>query len=102
MAKCIFRGAFACNDSAPIHPKIVILATQAADQASLLAVMVQTYAALEKMVTHDQDALERLATREGLASLLRALNGEMERQVDVLIHSTAALRDFAMEEAADW
>lgn len=102
MAKFNLRGTRICDDSAPINPRILVLAMQAADQASLLAVMVQTYAALEKIVTHDQDSLERTATREGLGSLMRALNGEMERQVEVLIRGTAALRDVVLEEGAEW
>lgn len=102
MAKCNLRGASVSADSAPINPRILILATQAADQASLLAVMVKTYVAMEKIVTHDQDSLERAATREGLGSLMRALNGEMERQVGVLVDGTAALRDVVLEEGGDW
>ncbi len=102
MAKCNLRGASVGADSAPINPRILILATQAADQASLLAVMVKTYVAMEKIVTHDQDSLERAATREGLGSLMRALNGEMERQVGVLVRGTAALRDFVLEEGGEW
>lgn len=102
MAKCNHRGASVGADSAPINPRILILATQAADQASLLAVMVKTYVAMEKIVTHDQDSLERATTREGLGSLLRALNGEMERQVGVLVHGTTALRDVVLEEGGEW
>ncbi|OSZ73144.1 hypothetical protein [Hydrogenophaga sp. IBVHS1] len=102
MAKFNLRGAFAGADSKPINPRIVILATEAADQASLLAVMVKTYTALERIVTYDQDSLERAATREGLGSLIRALNVEMERQVGTLVHSTSALRDFALNECDGW
>lgn len=97
MAKFNFRRALT-----PINPTIVVLATQAADQAALLAVMVQTYSALEKIVTHDKDSLERPATREALGSLIRALNGEMQRQVEVLIHGTAELHELVVEEAGEW
>ncbi|WP_439586103.1 hypothetical protein [Hydrogenophaga sp.] len=93
MAKFNLRGAFSRADSNPIDPRLVVLATQAADQAALLAVMVQAYTALEKIVTHDRDSLERAATREGLGSLMRALNGEMGRQVEGLVHGTAALQE---------
>lgn len=102
MAKCNPHSALACARAAPINPRIIVLATQAADQASLLAVMVQTYTALEKIVTHDHDSLERSATREGLGSLIRALNIEMGRQVEVLIHSTTALNDFVHKELREW
>lgn len=102
MVKFNAHRAGACADSAPFNPRTFVLATQAADQASLLAVMVQAYAALEKIVTHDQDSLERSATREGLGSLMRALNGEMERQVEALVQGTAALRDFVLEESGEW
>lgn len=102
MAKFNLRRAFARADSNPIDPRLVVLATQAADQAALLAVMVQAYTALERIVTHDQDSLERVATREGLGSLMRALNGEMDRQVGVLVHGAAALRDVVLEEAGEW
>jgi hypothetical protein len=94
MAKFKLSRAFACADSnSNIQPQLVILATQAADQAELLAVMVQAYTALEKIVTHDRDSLERAATRKALGSLMRALNGELDRQVGVLIDGTSALRD---------
>jgi len=99
MAKFNLRGAFARADSNPaVHPQLVVLATQCADQAALLAVMVQAYTALEKIVTHDRDSLERPATREGLGSFMRALNGEMGRQVDLLIYSTSALQESSVEE----
>lgn len=102
MAKFKPHGTRACADAAPINPRILILATQAAKQASLLAVMVQAYAALEKIVTHDQHSSERSATREGLGSLMRALNGEMEREVDALVQSTGATRDFVRNEFGKW
>jgi hypothetical protein len=95
--KFSLRRAFA-----PINPNIVVLATQAADQAALLAVMVQAQTALERIVSNDQDALERSTTREGFGSLMRALNGEMECQVHALIRNTAALRDSVLEEAGEW
>jgi hypothetical protein len=98
MAKFNFRGAFARAESSPINSKLVVLATEAADQAALLAVMVEAYTALEKIVTHDKDSLERSATREALGSLIRALNGEMGRQVDCLIHSSMALQKLATDE----
>ncbi len=80
------------NDEAvPFNPRILILAIQAADQASLLSVMVKTYIALEKLISHEEDALERASARSGLGSLMRGLNGEMERQVDALVHNTATL-----------
>lgn len=98
MAKLNLRGAFARADSKPINPKIVVLATDAADQAALLAVMMQAYTALERIVTHDQDFLERVATREALGSLMRALNGEMGRQVDALVQATTVLGAFLADE----
>jgi hypothetical protein len=73
----------------------VVLATQCADQAALLAVMVEAYTALEKIVTHDRDSLERAATRDALGSLMRALNGEMERQVDAMVRDSAELSAIA-------
>lgn len=97
MAKFNLRRAFA-----PINPSIVVLATHAADQAALLAVMVQTYSALERIVTHDRDSLERPTTRVALGSLIRTLNGEMQRQVEVLIHGTAELHELVVEEADGW
>lgn len=84
-------GAFTRNEATSLNPQIVILATQAADQASLLAVMVQAYTAMEKLITHEDDALERSATRSALGSLMRALNGEMELQVERLVSLTSAL-----------
>jgi hypothetical protein len=102
MAKFKLSRAFASADSAPINPRIFVLAAQAADQASLLAVMVKAYAALEKVVTHDQDCLERSASRESLGALMRALNGEMERQVEVLLDGTTALQELVLEEAGEW
>lgn len=102
MAKFKLRGAFARADSNPINPKLVVLATDAADQAALLAVMVQACTALERIVTHDQHSLERPETRAALGSLMRVLNGEMGRQMDALVHGTRALRDLVLEEAAEW
>ncbi|WP_439517539.1 hypothetical protein [Hydrogenophaga sp.] len=75
----------------PINPQLVILATQAADQASLLAVMVLAYTAMEKLMTHEDDALERSTTRSALGSLMRALNGEMESQVERLVSLTSVI-----------
>lgn len=74
--------------------KALTLATQAARQASLLRVMVDTYVALEKLIQHDraEDAETLAAKRAGLCSLMRSLNGEMVRQVDGLVVSTGALR----------
>lgn len=63
--------------------------------------MVKAYAALEKVVTHDHDCLERSASRESLGALMRALNGEMERQVGVLIDGTTALQDIVAEESGE-
>jgi hypothetical protein len=102
MAKFNLRGAFARADSNPtVYPQLVVLATECADQAALLAVMVEAYTALEKIVTHDRDSLERAATREALGSLMRALNGEMGRQVELLIQSTAAINESAIEDFSD-
>lgn len=98
MAKFKLRRAFACADSNSINPRLVVLATQAADQAALLAVMMQAYTALERIVTHDQDSLERVATREALGSLMRAMNGEMGRQVDALVQTTTGLGAFVADE----
>ncbi len=93
------RGARSRGQTTPLNPRILALATQVADEASLLAVMMQAYTSLEKLVTHEQDILERSATRSGLGSLMRALNGEMERQVDALVHDTTALYAFVADEA---
>ena len=98
MASFNLRGAFARAASTPLNSKLVVLATDAADQAAILAVMVEAYTALEKIVTHEQDSLERSATREALGSLIRALNGEMGRQVDCLIHSATAIQKLAVDE----
>jgi len=73
------------------NPQLLILATQAADQASLLSVMVQAYTALEGLMTHGEDALERASTRAALGSLMRALNEEMELQVEGLVSLTSVL-----------
>lgn len=97
MAKFNLRGAFACADNSPINPRLVVLATQAADQAALIAVMVQAYTALEKIVTHNQDSLERATTRDAMGALMRALNGEMGRQADALVRCTAVLCDVVLE-----
>lgn len=100
MAKFNLHGAFARADSNPnIDPQLVILATECADQAALMAVMVEAYTALERIVTHDRDSLERASTREALGSLMRALNGEMGRQVEVLVHSTTAILGVAIDES---
>lgn len=79
------------DETEPFNPRILILAIQAADQASLLSVMVKTYIALEKLISHEEDALERASARSGLGSLMRGLNAEMERQVEALLHSTTTL-----------
>lgn len=73
--------------------KLLTLATQAAEQASLLMVMLDTYVALEKLIQHDHacDAQTLTAKREGLCSLMRSINGEMARQVDALVVSTGVL-----------
>jgi len=102
MAKFKLSRAFASADSASINPRIFVLTTQAADQASVLSVMVRAYAALEKIVTHDQDCLERSSSRESLGALMRALNGELERQVEVLVDGTTALQELVLEEAGEW
>ena len=101
MAKFDFYGASVRADRKSFNPRLVVLATEAADQVALLAVMVQAYTALEKIVVHDRDSLERSATREGLGSLMRVLNVEMGRQLDLLIHSTTALHDAAVEDSRD-
>lgn len=77
--------------ASPINPQLLILVIQAADQASLLAVMVQAYIAMEKIITHEHDTLERASTRSALGSLMRALNGEMELQVERLVSLTSVL-----------
>lgn len=63
----------------------------AADQAPLLSVMVQAYTAMDGLMTHGEDALERASTRAVLGSLMRALNGEMELQVERLVSLTSVL-----------
>ncbi len=101
MAKLKLDGVFARADTNSFKPRLVVLATEAADQAALLAVMVQAYTALEKIVTHDQDSLERSATRASLGSLMRALNREMGRQAEMLVFNTAALCTFATENSIE-
>ena len=91
MAMFETEGASVSDAAAPFHPQLLILATQAADQASLLAVMVQAYTAMEKIITHEQDTLERASTRSALGSLMRALNGEMELQVERLVSLTSGV-----------
>lgn len=86
------------DDSESINPRIVKLAFQAAEQASLMSVMVQTYIALEKLITHDQEAANPTRQSSGLCSLMRGLNGEMERQVNALVDSTSALRACVTDE----
>ncbi|RZI79264.1 MAG: hypothetical protein EOP38_25835 [Rubrivivax sp.] len=100
MAKFKLHRAFACADSNPtVYPQLVVLATECADQAALLAVMVEAYTALEKIVTHDRDSLERAATREALGSLMRALNGEMGRQVDAVASTATSIQELAIHES---
>lgn len=91
MAMFETEGASVRDDAVPFHPQLLILATQAADQASLLSVMVQAYTAMEGLMTHGEDALERASTRAALGSLMRALNGEMELQVERLVSLTSVL-----------
>jgi hypothetical protein len=33
---------------------------------------------------------------------MRALNGELERQVEVLVDGTTALQELVLEEAGEW
>jgi hypothetical protein len=75
------------------------LATQAAEQASLLMVMLDTFVALEKLIQHDRadDAQALAAKRDGLCSLMRSLNGEMARQVDGLVVTTGVLLQCVVE-----
>nr|ART89800.1 hypothetical protein [uncultured bacterium] len=61
--------------------------------------MVQACTTREKLIVHEQDALERATTRSALRLLMRRLNGEMERQVDALVHNTTALYAFVAEKA---
>ena len=53
--------------------------------------MVQAYTAMDGLMTHGEDALERASTRAVLGSLMRALNGEMELQVERLVSLTSVL-----------
>ncbi len=91
MAMFETEGASIRHDATPQNPQLLIMATQAADQAYLLAVMLQAYTAMEKLITHEQDTLERISTRKALGSLMRALNGEMELQVKRLVSLTSVL-----------
>ncbi len=103
MKKSPFISASTRDETPPLHPRIFILATQAMNQASALAVMVNTYVALERMITHQPcDGAEDRAgsiVRADLGALMRALNGEMERQVDSLVRHTGALHELASGEA---
>ena len=86
--------------SSSSQPKVLTLATQAAEQASLLMVMLDTFVALEKLIQHDRadDAQALAAKRDGLCSLMRSLNGEMARQVDGLVVTTGVLLQCVAEE----
>jgi hypothetical protein len=53
--------------------------------------MLKAYAAMEKLITHEQDTLERASVRSALGSLMRALNGAMELQVERLVSLTSVL-----------
>ncbi|WP_439588865.1 hypothetical protein [Hydrogenophaga sp.] len=79
--------------------RVLTLATQAAEQASLLMVMLDTFVALEKLIQHDRadDAQALAAKRDGLCSLMRSLNGEMARQVDGLVVTTGVLLQCVVE-----
>lgn len=100
MAKIAFRETIdRDSDNSKIRPRLFVLATQAADQAALLSVMVEAYVALEKLISHEQDTLERVTVRESLSILMRSLNGEARRQVQALVLSTNALYALAADEA---
>lgn len=91
MAMFKTEGASVRDDADPFHSQVLILATQAADQTSLLAAMVQAYTAMKRLMTHGGDALERASTRAALGSLMRALNWKMELQVGRLVSLTSVL-----------
>ncbi len=91
-----------CNhdDALPIPSRIVVLAVQADTEAFALAATLKAYAALERFITpeHPTDTCEDLGlTRAGLGAVLRALNGEMERRVGLLVEATGELNGLVEE-----
>jgi hypothetical protein len=100
LKKPTFLSALTRDANQPVHPRILILASQALNEASALAMMVDTYVALERLITHEscESADGRSMVREDLGALMRALNGEMGRQVDSLVRHTGTLHEVATSE----
>lgn len=96
-----FRVNPTLDETPSANPRALILAAQARDQASALALMVATYAALERLIVHapPEDVDGHSIVRADLGALLRALNGEMERQVDALVRHTSVLHSLVAREA---
>lgn len=97
MKKPIFLSTSKRNEIPPLNPRILILATQTLNQASAMAMMVDGYAALEKLITHTPCEIVngRSRVREDVSALMRAMNVEMGRQVDSLVRQTAILHQMA-------
>ena len=102
MAQPASRHALArAGDTDPIHPRLVVLAAQADSQTCFLSVALETYVALERLISPElvTDSQEIPITRTELGTLLRVLNDEMKRQIDSLADTTTALHAFVADKA---
>ena len=93
-----FRSTPLC-DAPALNPRILILAKQALNQASALAMMVDTYVTLERIITNQPIERGKAPERADLGALMRGLNGELGRQIDTLVRHTGALHEVAISEA---
>ncbi|WP_439587012.1 hypothetical protein [Hydrogenophaga sp.] len=98
MTRSIFRSKPTRDET---QSRSLILATQALDQASALALMVETYVVLERLITHEfrESTDGHSLLRADLGALMRALNGDLARQVDALVRHTSVLHGIAANEA---
>jgi len=82
---------FTRKEAASLKPQIIILCTQAADQASLLADMAQAYTAMEKLMTHGQRCASACLHAVSVEIVDASAQWGMERQVEGLVSLTSVL-----------
>jgi CHAD domain-containing protein len=80
--------------TAPIHPRIFLLAARADSHAASLSTTLNALVELEKFVSieHATDDEDMAQLRISMSRLMRALHEDMQRRIGLVADATAELR----------
>jgi hypothetical protein len=99
LAKSLPQGA---QRATGFHPKVRGLAAQALDHANYLTLTLHAYMALEKLITpmYQAEADEEVPpSRSELGALLKAVNDQLQAQVQQLADTATVLQALVTGEA---